>query len=324
MEELNLNKTKQLTEAGIFSVIIAIGMILMFYLPIGQTLLAMMIPLPVIIASVRNESKYTVLSVVVASFVAGFLVTFMASFTLGVFIFSVGYPLGLAIKRRASNLRTVLIGTLGVIIGLLLMMSVTELLTGISLQEALDEMFQLSREMQSELLGVTGNLGDASDESVETINKTFDLLEKMLKMLMPAIIIVFSMILASINLVLSKQILKKMRIDHVPLGAFEDFRYPRHLAYGSAAMLILSYVIGMTGFMDVEMLLSNLVYLFTMMFAVQGAAVLYALIKKRLGKFVSIVFIVLFAVFGMLQYIALFGFFDVLIDIRKLSSKKSE
>ena len=324
MEVFHLNKTREIVEAGLFSVIIAIGMILMFYLPIGQSIIAVLLPMPVVIMMIRNRASYAILAVICATLVSGFMITFVASLTLGILVLASGYPLGLAIKKRASNLRSLLIGTLGVLLGILLMFTMTELITGISMKESMNEMFKMTEEMQTELLKYSSNLGESSEKTNAEMKSILKSLILTMKMLMPSILIIFSMLIAAVNLVFSKMIMKRLKIDHVPLGKFEDFRYPKHLAYGSAAMLGLAFIVGKLGLISTEALLSNFIYLFTIVFSIQGIALIYSFMKKGAGKVGSVLLIVLLAFIGLFQYISFLGFFDVLIDIRNISKKKPE
>lgn len=82
-------------------------------------------------------------------------------------------------------------------------------------------------------------------------------------------------------------------------------------------MLVLSYVVGALGVVDLELITTNFAFLFTNIFVVQGFAVLYFFMKRRVGKGTSIVIIVLLSLFGLMQYISFLGFFDVLMELRK-------
>jgi uncharacterized protein YybS (DUF2232 family) len=143
-----------------------------------------------------------------------------------------------------------------------------------------------------------------------------------MKLIMPAMILVFSMFYSAVNLVFSHQVLKRLRIDHIPVGSFEHFSYPKHMAYGSVGMIVLAYLVGSLGAVDLDLISANFAYLFITVFSVQGMAVIYYYLKKRSGKASGIVVIVLLAIIGLLNYIAFLGFFDVMMDLRKLGNRE--
>lgn len=321
-EAIVLSRTREITEAGLFAALIAVLIIAAFYIPVIGSIMGMFLPLPVIILTMKNRPVYVVVSAIVAIILAGMAVTFISSIALGGMALIVGFPMGLAMKYKKKNLVTLLIGSICAAAGFFSVFSLIELTTGISLMQTIETSFKMSMDMQAELTSAVESLGVDSQASLEEAQKLMDSMLYLMKLVMPAILMVMAMFYAAANLVFSHQILKRLNIDRVPLGTFDQFRYPKHLAYGSLGMMLLAFILGYFKLVDAQLISANLAYLFAAIFSVQGMSLIYYWMKKRTGKATGIVLIVLLVFVGMIQYIAFLGFFDVLMDIRKFEKKQ--
>lgn len=309
-----MNKTREIAEAGLFAALIALMIIGAYFVPLAGSLITMFLPLPIIVLTMKNRIVNVVFAALVGIIVSGIFITFIGSIPLGGIALLVGLPIGLAMRNKQKTLVTILIGTVFGTVAFVAIFALIEQFTGISLLQIIEESFSLSAEMQGELSAILG--ADSTTAAADAQKLLSDMLY-LIKLIMPAFMMVFAMFYAMINVVMAHQILKRLRIEHTPLGRFEDFTYPKHLAYGSMGMLILSYVVGAMGLVDLELITTNFAFLFTNIFVIQGFAVIYFYMKGKVGKATSIVIIVLLSVFGLMQYISFLGFFDVLMELRK-------
>jgi uncharacterized protein YybS (DUF2232 family) len=177
-------------------------------------------------------------------------------------------------------------------------------------------------DIQDGLTSAVEGLGVNTADSLEEAQKLLDEMLRLMKLILPAMMLMFSMFYTGANLILSHQVLKRLRIEHLPIGPFERFKYPKHVAYGSVGMIFLSYFIGLSGLVDSELLSANFAYIFMTVFSINGMAVIYYYLKRRMGKTPAVLMIVLLLVIGLMNYVAFLGFFDVVMDLRKL--EKSE
>lgn len=316
-----MNKTRQITEAGLFAALIAIMIVGAYYLPIIGGVLAFLLPVPVIVLTMKNKPLYVFVAGVIASLISGAIISIINGLTLGGLALIIGLPMGLAIKNKKSNLMTLFVGTVSAAIGLFIIFTLLEFVFGVSFISVIEDSFRVSMDLQSSLGAAASDLGVDTTASLDELQKAMDQLLYITQLVMPALMIAMAMLYSAINLLVSHQVLKRMKIDHLPLGTFDTFRYPKHLAYGSMGMLFLAYIISYLGYVDSELLMSNLMYLFITVFSVQGYALLYAFFKKRTGKSMSIILLVLLTLFGFTQFIAFLGFFDVMMDLRRLDIK---
>lgn len=319
-----MRSTREITEAGLFAALTSVMIVSAFYIPLLGSVMGLFLPIPIIVLTVKNKPVYVVVSALVAIFISGLIISFINSITLGAVALMVGLPIGFAIKQKQRNLLALLFGTIGAAIGFLIVFKILEVTTGVTLIQTIEESFTMSMDVQTGLTSAIEGMGVDTTGSLEEAQLLLNEMLYIMKLIMPAMILVFSMFYSAVNLAFSHQVLKRLRIDHIPMGPFEQFSYPKHMAYGSVGMIVLAYLVGSIGVVDVDLLSANFAYLFITVFSVQGMAVIYYFMKKRSGKASGIIVIVLLAIIGLLNYIAFLGFFDVMMDLRKLVKRESK
>ena len=318
-----MSKTREITESGLFAAIIAVMIIAAYYIPILGSIMGMLLPIPIIVLSQKSKAIFVIAASIIGIALSGIFVSILSSLVLGVPGLLIGVPMGLAIKHQKSNLLTWLIGTVFAAVGFALLFAFAEALTGITIMDTLKQSFAMSLDFQTELTSAMGELGVDTQASLDDAKKLFEDMLYAMQLLMPAIIIVISIFTSAANLVFSHQVLKRMRIEHKPLGSFDTFRYPKHVAYGGMGMMVLAYLIGLSGIIDSQLITANFAYLFSMIFCIQGLSLIYYFIKKNSGKSLGIITIIILLLLGLQQFISFLGFFDVLMDVRKFDKIKS-
>lgn len=318
-----MNRTNKITEAGLFSAILVIFIVGAFYIPILGGLMTLFLPLSTLVLTTRNKVSYVIVSALVAGLISSALVTLVYGVGMALIALAVGLPIGLMVKRGQRPLHAVFAGGIGAVIAFFLLFFLLEWTTGISLMEEIEHSFTMSMDFQDTMRETLTGFG--MDGAEETFEESQQILEDMLYLMgliLPSILIIFSMFYALVNLAMAQQIFKRIKINYHPMGRFSEFSYPRHLAYGSAGMVALAYFIGNMGWIDAELLVSNFMYLFLMIFGFQGFAVLYFYLLKFFGKIPSRILLTAFFLMGGFQYVALFGFMDVLFNFRKIGVSK--
>lgn len=321
MEVVPLNKTRQITEAGLFAALLTVLIIGTFYIPVIGNILALFLPAPVIILTMKNKPLYVIMAAAAAIIISGIAITFISSMALGGIALVVGLPMGLAMKKKSSNLVTLLIGSIGAAISFFVVFSVLEWLTGITMIGMIEDSFKISMELQTSINSAADGLGVNTTGSLDDVQAMFDQMLYVMKLIMPALVLILSFFYSAANQIFSIQMMKRMNIDHVALGNFDEFKYPKHLAYGGLGMMVLAYLLSYLGYVDSQLIIANFTYLFMMIFSVQGISLIYYYMKKRSGKALGVIVIVVLLLFGFLQYIAYLGFFDVMVDLRKKDKK---
>lgn len=321
MEVVPLNKTRQITEAGLFAALLTVLIIGTFYIPVIGNVLALFLPTPVIILTMKNKPLYVIMAAAASIIISGIAITFISSMALGGIALVVGLPMGLAMKKKSSNLMTLLVGSVGAAISFFVVFSILEWLTGITMIGMVEDSFKISMELQTSINSAADGLGVNTAGSLDDVQEMFDQMIYLMKLIMPALVLILSFFYSAANQIFSIQLMKRMNIDHIALGNFDEFRYPKHLAYGGLGMMVLAYLLSYLGYVDSKLIIANFTYLFMMIFSVQGVSLIYYYMKKRSGKALGVIVIVILLLFGFLQYIAYLGFFDVMVDLRKKDKK---
>lgn len=317
-----MNRTREITEAGLFAAILVLFIVGSFYIPILGNVMVFFLPLPIVILTMKNKIVNALIAAVIAGLISSTLVTVVYGLSMAAVAIGVGLPLGWMMKKKQPALNVVLIGGLGALVAFFLFFLLLDLTTGVSITEEIERSFTMSMDFQESFGQTMENLG--AENVSETFEQSKATLEEMLYLMgliLPSLLIVFSMFYTLINMLMAHQILKRLRIDHRPLGSFANFTYPKHLAYGSAGMIVLAYLVGSTGWVDPVLLTANFSYLFFMIFAVQGSALIYFFMNKYFNKGLSRLMLAIILFIGGFQYIAFIGFFDVIFNIRKFGKQ---
>ena len=324
-----MKSTRQITEAGLFAGILTIFIVGSFYIPLLGTVLYFLAPLPVIILTIRNTVLNVLVSSVVAILLSSMLVSFLVGISMGALALCIGLTIGLSIKKFESTLKAIALGSLGALIALAISLGMSYVVMGISMDQIIDDMFSLSSEFQTEIDTrvevYAATLPIEQQEKIKAAmsesSSNMEMLLDVVKILFPASILLMSAMFSSVNYIAAIQVLKRLKIAHRPLGSFKTFTYPKHLAYGSASMLLGAYVLGRLGIVDMAVVMLNFMYLFLMVFLIQGLSVGYFFLSMRMSKGLSIALLTGLSLFGFLNILSLVGFMDVMMDIRKLQPK---
>lgn len=292
-----------------------------FYIPVLGSLMAIFLPLPVMVLTIKNRVPYVIVATLVASLLAGMLITIISSFGMGVMALMVGLPLGLGIKHKKEGFFTVIFGAMGAMIGFYVTFSLLELITGIGLYETIDLTLRESFEMQRTMLTASSALSPENVAmALEQVERTTEQLLTMLALLFPSIMLLMSVMYAWINYAFAPKVLRRLRLESPESKPFSEFTYPRHFAYGASGMLALAWLLGALKLIDPILIMSNFSYLFHMIFLIQALAVIYAYFKKKMQKGPSVLLTVLVVAFIPFQFLSFLGFFDVLFNFRKLNA----
>lgn len=317
-----MNKTREITEAGIFAAILAVFMIGAFYIPILGGVMVILLPLPVLILTLRNRLLYVVVATFVSGLIASMFITLISGMGFSVLALLVGIPLGFGIKNRWEGLFTILIGGVGALIAFLIVYQLIEAVTGLSLYATIEQSLIRSMEMQSGMLSGMETVGNQNVEDI--LMQSEALIEELLflmGLLFPSIMLMSGVFYAMINFIFAPKILKRLNMPYPVLKPFSEFTYPKHFAYGASAMLLLAWFVGYLGLTDPTLVQANFTYLFFIVFFIQALALIYGVLRMRFIKPISVVFTVLLVFIIPMQLLSLVGFFDVLFNLRKLNLK---
>lgn len=213
--------------------------------------------------------------------------------------------------------RGILEGSLTAVTGVTVIFIVFWAMTGATFFEVLNSMLsQISlKDMASSGYYMIG-MKDLEPAKMQTV---FEHVKDIMKLAVPGILIVFSMIVAYLNYATLSWFVGKTGRKIVSLPPFRMFSLPKSIVFGSLLIYVLAYLTILSGIIDKSLIMFNLEMLFTFIFSVQGLAVVFFFgYWKKIPKFVILIVSAIF-VFTWLgeTFLFMLGLTDIILDIRK-------
>lgn len=309
------DKTRAMVEAALITAIAVIFTLASIYIPLLSYAL-IFLPVPFIVIGAKHGIKYNILSVIAASIIVGS----MTDPVRAIYISLVGglssVVMGYMIEKKYSFKRTVFFGSIASIVSSIISLTLVSYFAGINVKDMIEQSFTLSNEINQSLFR---NLGTDADQ-LEEMMEMMEHLKRMSIMLLPSSVVFGSVMFTYLNYIVSGAILKRMGYTIEKPSSFSQFSLPRNILMGSFLILVLTYLVRDLQGIDFETLFTNVLYLFFIVYLIQGLAVAnYYMEKRGFGRGIRIIIIVLFLIIPNTALILMFtGLFDVIFNIRKL------
>ncbi|NLM03737.1 MAG: YybS family protein [Clostridiales bacterium] len=303
---------KALTESALIVAMVTFFIIGTLYIPMLYMAL-IILPVPFILLSTRHGTRYTVISLIVTSFLIGFL----AGPIYSIFIFMLSSPLalsmGYSIKKRNKPYEVIGFGTGISTLSIFALIQLISLISGINIINEIAHMVQEVVKHQGDMLT---NLDIGVIELKQAINYFM--------MIVPAMVIIQSMVGAFINYYLTSVIINRFQLADYYLGEFSEFRLPRNIVLGSFIIFILSVFTSYIEGLKHSALILNITSIFLVVFFLQGISlVAYLLKKSKVPRFIRVSSIILLILISpLMTIIAMLGVTDSIIDIRRIRNKE--
>jgi len=142
--------------------------------------------------------------------------------------------------------------------------------------------------------------------------------------MIPSTMISWGLIFSYFDYKLISKSMKKRGKKVLMLPDFSEFSLPRRAIYGCLLIYVLSWIVVSLKMVSEDAMLLNVQAIIEFVFAVQGfAVVIFTTKQKKINKFLRwAIYIMLFvSPFGR-KFLALFGFFDLLVGMRQKLEKK--
>ena len=311
--KLEENRNKKIIEILLITTISTLIMLMgIYYLP----LIIFLFPVSFIVLGVKYGININIICMIISTFVIGLLTDNIS----GIFILLAFLPVSIAlnytIKGRRKSLETMAISTLVLMISFFIILSIMRDMTGVSIVVQLEEFFNEALNTQVELLKETGL-------SNYELLKVTDFLENKLGevlLIIPSIIMIFSLITAYLNYLISVLILRKLGYGIVYIPKFSRFSLPNNILLGIGIMFLGAFLLKIFKIFYYEAIFINITTLVSFVFFLQGLAIIdYRLIKKNRNWILRILAILFFTtILPLGGFITILGVLDMFFDFRKL------
>ncbi len=310
-------RTKPMFESALM---IAIAIVLIFsgmYVPfLGFAVI--LLPVPFVIIGVRHGLRYNIISLVAAmiliSTFQGLLITLAIFIVVGFSSLAMAYT----IKRNYSFNRIIFFSVVSSLIALLLIVAVLFSFSDFDIAQQFEEAVKMNNEMNREFFM---RLGIEENQLDETMKIQTLAMERML-ILVPSIMFFAVSINTLINYGVTASILRRSSHYIQKPTKLSYFRLPQNILTGTMVVVVLTYIMKLVKFVKFDALLLNVIAIFSMIYLIQGLAVVSYFIEKRGVKKVlrRIILVFLFLIPTIANILPYVGLFDIMFNIRKLES----
>lgn len=312
---MNFETNKRaLIEAALIAMIAAFFAVSVIYIPV-LSILVFFLPVPFIILSARQGTRYTVLSLIISSLAIGFLTELLFSAFILIIFGPVAIVLGYSIKNKYEPFKAIAIASALWVVTTFLIIQVISLIGGVNFIDLISHSFsevQLQMENMLSMNYSKATIKDAIDNLI---------------LLIPSFLIMQSVIGAFMNYYLAVSILKKLRYDQENLPEFSRFRLPGNILLGAFIIFVLSYLTRFIEGIHFDALINNVTVIFLFIFYLQGIATIsYFLKRVRTPRILRIFIIFVIVIISPITayIISPLGLADAAFDIRKLRSNRKE
>ena len=232
----NTSRTASLVEAGILSAIAVVFALINLYTPFLGAFLNVVWPVPLIILGVRHGLRWSGLSLLTAGTIVALLVNPLQSLLLVIGLGFIGLTLGWSIRKNNPPLLTIGIGSIVSFIAKILVFALIFLLVGVN---PLDVSPETVTKITDDVINFYRSMG-VSEADLERNRAMMEPVFELMRVILPAGIILASFIDTFINFWVSQKILRRLG-SHVPdLPAFRNLVFPQSilLFYGLSLLSI--------------------------------------------------------------------------------------
>ncbi len=313
-----MKNVRKLTEGAILLAVFTVLMLMTIYIPIASLFLIFVLPLPFIMFSSKNSIKNIsafFLAAMFISYIAGSLVGLGQMLLFG----STGIVIGYMLQKNKSRSAILVAGSLIFMAGLVIFYAISAAFFKMDMIHEMTLMLKQSLKESSDMLQSMGQ-----EDQIKKLKEQNDYMIKMLEILAPGFLIIFSIFFVFLTQLVNFPIAKRFDISVQPWGHIRNLSLPKSLLWyyliAMGAKLLLNPHEG-TYLYTVVM---NAVYILEMFIFLQGLSLLFFLFhQKSIAKGLRVLGVILAFMIPIFHYIILIlGITDLGFDFRKNFVKK--
>jgi len=226
--ENNDYSTKAIVEASLISVIISVIMIIIGYLPFVSFIGTLILPIPVAILYIRHNYKITItaifLSIILTSLVFNPIRAIYAAITCSI----IGIVLGYCVKKNKKSSITLLFLAIGSTVSNILTIAFSMLfIAKVNFVDFLSKNLEFMKQTMKGSFDGAKNIylqKGITPEQLKILDKNYEMINKMdvtlFLALIPAGILIYSIISAYLNYIVARAILNKLNYKMVEILPF--------------------------------------------------------------------------------------------------------
>ncbi len=318
MKSLNFKNEK--TKAFLESLLmILLGTI---YILIGINfvpVISIVFPAFFIILGVRHGIEYNIVSILISTLVVGLVVDKYTAFFIFIAFVPLSVVINYVIKKRGKSQELILYSTITSLASYVIAIVLVKKLFNISFIDQIEKSFSLVLKTQLDMLKETG----LSNYEVYQTKNILESAYEYMVLIIPSAVMIFSLLTAYLNSILSIFILRKLGYGIVFVPRFSYFKLPNNFILGIVVIYLGVFLLKQLKVFYYETIFINVSALISFAFFLQGLAVLIFLINKsRLKQVGKVIFIVLLIFsFPLSAIISMVGFLDIIFNFRGIKKE---
>lgn len=300
---------KKLTNAAMMTSLAVLLTILGIYVP-PFLLLLFLIPVPIAITVIRSSEVYAAAASLVV-FIVNIIFADIVTAFIALSFCLLGAFMGYLINKNRKAIETVIETTVVSVFSLIAVLYIVNILFKVNVIEQFLNLFKVS---SSEMMSLYGGYYDAS-----TIKNAITMFEEMVRVSLPASIIITIASIVLINYIVIAKVLKSQGIIIAKLPHFKDWRMPYITGWIFIIALIYQYFSKGS-----EIISTNIIILLSIGFTISGMALIkyYMTYKMNIKSTLSSIVLVLLFIFPITSWLlTIIGVADTSMNLRKYMLK---
>ncbi|RBW69127.1 YybS family protein [Bacillus taeanensis] len=304
-----MKKTNLITEAALLAAIYTIFFMISFYVPLLNTIVMWVLPLPFIFIIVRHTIKAGMILWAVT--LALTLLFSVMALPLTLLFGSGGIVMGALYKKRKSAFAILLGGSLTYIAGFVLLYIASILFLKIDIMKDSITLMKDSLERADQFSKMIGGGNEAQLQSL------YDSLD-VLQYLAPSALLIVGVLFALLTQLVANMVLKRFRIEVPPFPPFREWSFPKSFLWYYLGIILLSFVSSEVG-SPLYIAAVNLILILENIMIIQGITVIfYFSYLKKWPKAVPVMAVIFSFLLALpLQLIKFLGIIDLGFNLRK-------
>jgi uncharacterized protein YybS (DUF2232 family) len=279
---------KSVLESVLIATISTALIIILSFIPVLNVVIFIW-PVPFVVLGVRREPWAGIVGLIIAGLLFSIVIHPFLGFVVVVLNFFLVAGLSWAIRKRLDLFENIILSAGAVLFPAIAFFKIFSYFTGRTvfdyLADSIKRFFSYNIMDFSRIADLYYQLKII--EKPVTAEQFAEVLISQLEQFIPfvpALLLIFSLMYGTINMMVSRMVLRKLAYNVNDLPAFSDWMLPRGAGLGFMALLFIAFIGNLLNWRNFDIVFYTVFSLFSFIFSVQGLAVATFFIKLKMSK----------------------------------------
>lgn len=311
-----MKQTRALVEGAILVSLFAVVMMISLYLPFVGTFLLLALPLPAMIQTIRHGVKPGLFMGLV-SLPVSLITGSLSGLAFAVPVTAAGILMGFH-YRKNEPAQAIASAAVAYMVSIVLLLFISIQFLGLNLIEEINQSYNESFNMYESIMKQFGN-DDEAAKQLELVREQL----KQAQYLYPTVIVIFSAIIAFLNHLIAKPVLRRFAMQIPSLKPFRELKLPQGTIWLYVLTILLSLAPAEEGSVFYSVML-NASMMMGFIIAIQGFSfVFYFCHAKKLPTVLPVLFLIFGLLTPLMYLVRILGIIDIGFNLREKVKKSS-